>query len=196
MAPKNKPQTDNTPFFIDGMEDQPQQNSFVLDFTKPREADELIPDGTTANMSISSAKASNFNDVLQLSIRWNVVDGDYEGRGFFENIRLARVLSNGQLEAYYDSTGKPEIWKMARLLDGIQYEGDRTISGVTEAEILESLNALGEQLKNQVAVVTVNVWGDGTRIDPQTGEAYPKRNGVKRIQPFGSLKTSASMFNS
>lgn len=202
MASRNKPQ-DMAQFFAETGEvpdfapEAPQQRGFVLDFTRP--PDELIPAQTTVNCAITSARASNYNGVVQMSIRFTVADGDYEGRGFFENIQIARVTGQ-YLEQWYDQTGKTAEWKLARVLDAVQFDGNRRIGGEgevidTEEALINWLNELGEKIKGLVVVITVNQWGGGTdRVDPQTGEPYKPRNGIAKIAPFGTARKASDMF--
>lgn len=173
--PKNEPV--NT-FFDDTADNG--TGAFVLDFTQAGNADQLIPAGTVVNCSIKSAKASVKDNVIQFAIRFDVEEGDYTGSGFWENAKVLRVV-DGRLELYTRIDGENEMWKLKRLLKGINFDGPMQINPRTAEEAIAQLNELGDRIKGSMCAITVSVWGGGE----YQGKPSEQRNGIREIKPYG-----------
>lgn len=170
--------TKNTaPADLFATEDETPEQGFVLDFTQGGEGFTLIPDNTVVNVSVEEARGREYNDQVQFAVKLRIEDGEYRNRIIFENVNVLNADEN---------------FKMKRLLDACDYEGDRAIklpAGWANDDLIAALDFIGQEIEGRMITAIVNQWGGG-RTNPATGEPYPKRNGVKKLMPYQTVNTA------
>jgi hypothetical protein len=128
----------------------------AMDFTSVKGL-EPIPQGEY-NVEVAEAKVGESQSGnAKIDVRYKVLDGEYEGRIVFETL----------------SFHPKALWRTKKTLMALGFPED--FSGEIDPEML-----LSKMAKITVAVET------GRGADPETGEAYPDRNTIKKTQPIGT----------
>jgi hypothetical protein len=129
----------------------------AIDFTQVQSLDPL-PDGIYNVEIVSAQEGSSKTGNPKIDIRWKVTDGAYEGRQIFDSMSFHRDA----------------LWRTKKTLQALGFDDD--FNGEVTSDMLISRQAT-------VTVITEH----SNQVDPTTGEPYPDRNKVTRVNPPNDL---------
>lgn len=165
---KNKPQPIDMGVFADDAETRGNATGtggYSIDFSTVPDTDKPIPPGKyNATIVHAEPKTSKAGNPM-IAIRWRIDDeGEYYHRNIFDNL----VFSQNAL------------WRVRQVLLAVGFS--TTFNGDVNPESL-----LGES-----ATLTVTIQA-GKGINEETGEPYPPRNSISKVEPIGNSAKVADL---
>lgn len=165
---KNGPQAIDMGVFADDAEQSGAGNAsggFSIDFSTVPDTDKPIAPGKyNATIVHAEAKESKAGNPM-IALRWRIDDeGEYEKRNIFDNL----VFSQNAL------------WRVRQVLLAVGFS--TTFNGDVNPESL-----LGES-----ATLTVTIQA-GKGVNTETGEPYPPRNSITKVEPLGARAKVADL---
>lgn len=126
----------------------------VYDFTAPETP--LIPEGTEAMVQIKGATLRETNNGdPKFSVRYEVMDGEYEGWVFFDDLTFIPPKPGG-------SNGT--MWRVRKLCAAIKYDLPASLSG---SEILPWIKQFREELLGEQFKCVIGI-NRSTKINPKS----------------------------
>jgi len=129
----------------------------VIDFTQVQSMEPVDPGIYQAEI-VNAEEGQSKSGNPKIDIRWKITTGPVEGRQVFDSM------------SFHPSA----LWRTKLALQALGFDED--FNGDVSADML----------LNRAATITVTI-EPGNGIDPKTGEAYPERNRVVKVQSASFL---------
>jgi len=160
MPSKNTPQEIDPAVFAsdDNTQVDMPSTGYAIDFASVPDQQELIVKGTyEAVIKNAEPVMSKTSGNPMIKLRWQIADGEYEGRTVFDQLVFTRPTGDWNADF--------PLRKIKELLLAIGY--DARFGGQVIPE-----NLIGER-----CMITVKI-DQGKGMNPETGEPYPPKNAV------------------
>lgn len=125
---------------------------------------EPIPENTQLKVIVSEAKWEEYDNVKNISIKWDIIEGEFKGRKIFQKVRV--------LDA--DAKKADKAKTMLAAIDG-NAGGALMAAGVMPDDMALSIN-----LMNKPMAIVVSIWD----MNGKTG------NWVKAVAPLNAPATT------